>query len=93
MITAADRKAFSDAVDAAENMGLMLCVIYNPAFGHFFVEMKTPDEQEPLGQSISGSLDRSAKACTIEAKRRLDLLGLEKYVFQKNEKPALIVAP
>lgn len=92
MITAADRKAFSDAVDAASDMGLMLCAIYNPAFNHFFIEMKTPDTQEPMGQSISESLDRSAKACTIEARQRLELLGVEKYVFQKNEKPSIIIA-
>lgn len=92
-ITGKDRKAFSDAITEAENMGLMLCVIFNPAFNHFFVELKTPDTQEPLGQSMDHDPANAFTACVIDARQRLNLLGIERYEFQEVKKPNLVIAP
>lgn len=84
-MTGKDRKAFDEAVTQAHEMGLMLCLIYNPAFNHFFVEMKTPDTQEAMGQAMGPTVFDAALACCLDAKRRMNILGLEKYQFEETK--------
>lgn len=89
-MTGQDRKAFSEAVEAAQSMGLMFCLIYNPAFNHFFAEFKTPDTQEAIGQAMGNTALDACTAVVMDSKRRMALMGLERYQFEET-KPLVIV--
>lgn len=85
MISAKDRKAAQEAQEQAQNMGLMLLFIFNPAFDHYFVEMKAPDTQEVMGQSMGSTAEEAFLSCLIDARNRLNLLGIQKYEFAETK--------
>jgi hypothetical protein len=89
-ISGKDRKAFGEAIEQSHAMGLMLCAIYNPAFKHFFVELKTPDTQEVMGQAMGDDAESAFLACILDARRKMNILGVQRYEFQET-KPLVLV--
>lgn len=88
-MTAKDRKAIQDAQDASDHLGLMLCLIYNPVFKHWFVEFKAPDTMEAMGSAFDDSTAVACQKACAQATIRLGLMGLERYKF--DETPTIIV--